>query len=428
MHLTPRASYPPVAGSKRDVWSNLGLYFTCGDFANTSERLTDKDEIMKHKLFVLILCLFVGSLASCEPNPTSVASDAETATAVLSPVAETSPTPTAMVRDDHELVTPQPESGTWERIRFTSQALAGNLLNDPEVRTIRIHLPPGYEAGDARYPVVFVLHGYLENPSWMTGMGPKLDTLVANGEAQNMILVFPDGNNLLGGSQYLSSLTIGDYESYIARELVAYVDANYRTIASREARGIAGCSMGGNGALHLAFTFPDVFGTAAGVSGGYAYEDYPQFRQALELDADQLILESLDEVSRLPWYARVFYSYAAAIAPNPDKSPFYFDFPLEIIDGHAQVVPEVLEKITSANVVNDAREYLNQPLRLRGIAIYHGALDDLVPLSMATSFSEVLTDLSIEHEFVEVDNDGHCDPQWDYSDLLRFISANLAHE
>lgn len=385
---------------------------------------------MKHKLFVLVLCLFVGSLASCKPNPTSVVSDAEPATPIPSVIAEISPTPTVTVSDDHEFVTPLPESGTWERIQFTSQALAGNLLNDPEVRTIPIYLPPGYEDGLDRYPVVYALHGYYETPNWMTGMGPTLDTLVANGEAQNMILVFPDGDNLFNGSQYLSSPTIGDYESYIARELVAYVDANYRTIANREARGIAGCSMGGNGALHLAFTFPDIFGTAAGVSGGYAYEDYPQLQQALELDADQLILESLDldEVYRLPWYARVFYAYAAATAPNPDNSPFYFDFPFEIVDGHAQVVPEVLEKITSANVVNDAHEYLNQPLRLRGIAVYHGALDDLVPLSMAISFSEVLTGLGIEHKFVEVDDDGHCDPQWDYSDLLKFMSANLVHE
>ena len=72
-------------------------------------------------------------------------------------------------------------------------------------------------------------------------------------------------------------------------------------------------------------------------------------------------------------------------------------------------------------------KYLNQPIRLRGVAVYHGIDDSIAPLEMATSFSDILTDLNVEHEYIEVD-DGHCDVLWDYTGVLKFMYANLAHE
>jgi hypothetical protein len=115
---------------------------------------------------------------------------------------------------------------------------------------------------------------------------------------------------------------------------------------------------------------------------------------------------------------------AAAAAPNPDSPPFYFDVPFEIVDGETRIVPEVLQKIRDINVIQDVQDYLDQPTRLRGIAIYHGVLDDLVPVDMARSFSEVLAENGVEHAYAEVDA-GHCDPNWDYAPLLMFMSETL---
>jgi S-formylglutathione hydrolase FrmB len=110
-----------------------------------------------------------------------------------------------------------------------------------------------------------------------------------------MILVLPDGNNKFQGSNYLSSPTIGDYETYIARELVAQVDAKYRTIAQRDSRGITGCSMGGDGAMHLALTFPDVYSVAAPMSATYDFANDPTVEDAAATSLTQ-IPQDFDEL------------------------------------------------------------------------------------------------------------------------------------
>jgi enterochelin esterase-like enzyme len=314
--------------------------------------------------------------------------------------------------------------GTWETFEFTSEALAHNLLEDPATRTIYVYLPPGYDVSDKRYPVVFGLHGFLEDPTWLRGMGRQLDALISDGDGGEMILVLPDGDNKLGGSWYQRSVATGDYEGYIVSELVDYVDASYRTLAHRDARGVAGCSMGGNGALHLAFNYPDVFGAAASVSGGYAYGDYPHWEDVRERYSDPVQPDDLDDIGRLPWDFQVSFALAAVAAPNPDNPPFFFDLPYALIDGEAQLVPEVLQKISQIDVYHDAQTYLDQPTRLRGLVIYHG-VSDSVPINMARDFSEFLTEQGVEHEYNELDA-SHCGRAWDYTPLLKFMSDNLA--
>ena len=156
--------------------------------------------------------------------------------------------------------------------KITSKALAGTLLGDPTTRTYRVLLPPSYSASDKRYPVVYVLHWYTGNDLSMVGpmMAPYM-SLLRGEKVQEMIFVFPDASNKLGGSQYLSSPTIGDYETYLTQELVDLVDANYRTIPDRNSRGITGCSMGGDGSIGLALKYPNVFSVAAPASGTYDY-------------------------------------------------------------------------------------------------------------------------------------------------------------
>ena len=165
------------------------------------------------------------------PTPTPIS---PTATPTSPAAAEASPTPAAAGKIE-----------TAEG-KITSQALAGNLLGDPATRTYNVLLPPSYATSDKRYPVVYVLH-------WYTGdlltygrfdAGAVRDFATARAKVQEMIFVFPDASNMLGGSQYLSSPTIGDYETYITQELVDLVDATYRTIPDRNSRGITGCSMG----------------------------------------------------------------------------------------------------------------------------------------------------------------------------------------
>jgi S-formylglutathione hydrolase FrmB len=132
----------------------------------------------------------------------------------------------------------------------------------------RIYLPPGYnqagaeeQAPSRRYPVLYLLHGLGGSARQWTdlGLAEELDRLAAGGGWSPWIVVMPAGragywvNHADGGPRW------GDY---VARDLVAHVDATYRTIPRREARAIGGLSMGGHGALQLALNYPDVFGVA----------------------------------------------------------------------------------------------------------------------------------------------------------------------
>jgi hypothetical protein len=123
-----------------------------------------------------------------------------------------------------------------------------------------------------RYPVVYLLHGY----SGDYGQWPiTTKQLTKTADDLKLIFVCPDGGY---GSWYFDSpidSTIR-YESYITKELIPYVDANYTTKASPKFRAITGLSMGGHGALYLAIRHSDIFGAAGSTSGGVDFRPFPK--------------------------------------------------------------------------------------------------------------------------------------------------------
>ena len=127
-------------------------------------------------------------------------------------------------------------------------------------------LPAGYNSSaPRRYPVLFYLHGLFENEhSWIDRGGQEiLEGLLSSGKVGEFIVVLPDA----GKSFYVNSYDGRDrYEDFFIQELVPWVDRTYRTLATRETRGIEGDSMGGYGSLHLAMRHSDIFGSASAQS------------------------------------------------------------------------------------------------------------------------------------------------------------------
>jgi hypothetical protein len=125
-------------------------------------------------------------------------------------------------------------------------------------------LPASYAAEKTRhYAVVYALHGYsIGAAQWSQEIHvpQTIEGAFAQG-AQEMIVVLPDSKTVHNGSMYSSSVTTGDFEKFIAHDLVAYIDAHYRTIANRVSRGLVGHSMGGYGASRIGMKHPDVFGS-----------------------------------------------------------------------------------------------------------------------------------------------------------------------
>jgi len=128
-----------------------------------------------------------------------------------------------------------------------------------------IFTPPSYENGDARYPVVYFLHGlFNDHTSWTVdrhGDIPRLlDERMSTGDLREMVLVFPDG-----GKSFYTNYQDGssNYEDLIVDELPAYIEKAYRVKPGRASRAIAGTSMGGYGALKIAMRFPERYQAVA---------------------------------------------------------------------------------------------------------------------------------------------------------------------
>ncbi|HEX5658182.1 MAG TPA: alpha/beta hydrolase-fold protein [Polyangiales bacterium] len=168
--------------------------------------------------------------------------------------------------------------GTVDRVRFRGAALAGNALGDPVERELIAYLPPSYATSERRYPLVMVLPGFAATNSsllnfkpWEPTLFERYEKLLARGCGE-AILVLPDCFTRLGGSQYVDAPAQGSYQRYLADDVLAFVDARYRTIASREARAIVGKSSGGFGALRMGFDRPERFAVIASHAGDCAFE------------------------------------------------------------------------------------------------------------------------------------------------------------
>jgi S-formylglutathione hydrolase len=384
-------------------------------------------------LFTLVMLFVVG--CGNVPVPTPAAEAPAVAPTVAPPaepptVAPTAEAPTATPTappTTQPVPSPAPTVPAVQYVydTITSQALAGNLLGDPVERTAHILLPPGYAASDKRYPVVYVTPWGEGDPSGnAAGFAIAMDSLLRNGEVNEMIVVVPDGTNKLGASQFRSSATIGDYEGYFTQEVVDYVDAHYRTLPTRESRGLAGCSTGGGASMRLGLRYPNVFSVVAATDGSYddSLEMWPG-----DLDTVRGLKELPGEVSDLEklgmtgWYIQA----AAGTAPDPNKPPFYCEMPFRIVNGRGEFVPEVIAKIVENDAAHEARRYVQQPVRLRGIRFQHG-LDDTDYSAQVHSFEKLLTDMGIEHEYVE-EKTGHCGHGWEAA-TLKYMSDKLAFE
>ena len=132
-------------------------------------------------------------------------------------------------------------------------------------------LPDSYEkSADARYPVLYLLHGFGGNHQMWIRIKPDLQRIAS---LYNMIIVCPDGAT----SWYWDSPKNPEirYQTYVADELVKLIDSKYRSIPSREGRAITGLSMGGHGGLWLGINRPDVFGACGSMSGGVDIRPFP---------------------------------------------------------------------------------------------------------------------------------------------------------
>jgi S-formylglutathione hydrolase FrmB len=224
-----------------------------------------------------------------------------------------------------------------ERITIHGTALEGNLEGDAVDRDAIVFLPPSYYQNRMRrYPVVYALHGYSIGAEQWTKeihVPQTVEGAFAKG-AREMIVVMPDSKTVHNGSMYSSSVTTGDFENYVARDVVSYIDAHYRTIASRESRGLVGHSMGGYGASRIGMKHADVFGSLYIMSpcclsprGSGSGRGAARGNNAANEEALAAVKTAADS-AKLPFGLRAQLASAAAWSPNSKNPPLYLDLPI----------------------------------------------------------------------------------------------------
>jgi S-formylglutathione hydrolase FrmB len=285
------------------------------------------------------------------------------------------PSALAQVQTNVPPVVPGAKPVTVERIKVHGTALEGNLEGDAVDRDVFVFLPPSYaKEKSRRYPVVYALHGYsIGAEQWTHEIhAPQtIEGAFAQG-AKEMIVVLPDSKTLHNGSMYSSSVTTGDFERFISHDLVAYIDAHYRTIPERRSRGLVGHSMGGYGATRIGMKHADVFGSLY-IMSPCCLSPHPAGPVNPELEKALEAVKTPEDSAKLSFFPRAMLASAAAWSPDPKNPPLYLDLPTK--DGQAQ--PDVLAKWTANAPLAFIDQYIDNLREYHGISIDVGDQDGL---------------------------------------------------
>jgi S-formylglutathione hydrolase FrmB len=288
--------------------------------------------------------------------------------------------------------------GTLISTKLHSPGLEGNLLGDSPDRDVAIYLPPGYDLDESKsYPVLYFLHGITQFPStWLGGwinvnvdFEVLMNNMLGQGTLNPMIIVIPDSHNKYEGSYYTNSSVAGDWEDFIVKDVVQYMDENYRTLASREGRGIAGHSMGGYGAIKLAMKNPGIF------SAVYMLSASPLVFTMDEPGSYLLEAVNGSDPEELSWQALSYVALAVAFSPDPDAGPFYGLFPLTKDGTH---IDSVWQKWLEHDPYRMIPAFRDSLLKLDFIQFDCG-INDEFSYSPSVTFSEKLTEYGITHVF-----------------------------
>jgi S-formylglutathione hydrolase len=328
-------------------------------------------------------------------------------------------------------VAPKPpaRANAVEHIKVHGQSLEGNLEGDAPDRDVTVYLPPSYSTDRTRrYPVVYLLHGYGGRDDTFNGrlatLPDSADKLVAAGAAREMIVVTPNAFTLHKGSMYSNSMTTGDWETYIAHDLVAYMDMHYRTIPNRMSRGLAGHSMGGYGAVRIGMKRPDVFSSLYLMSSCcLSAQLNPQPGRMAEAEAIKT-REAAEEAGRGRGFGpSVNLASAAAWSPNPNNPPLYLDLPVR--DG--QVQPAVVARWAANAPLAMVAQYIPNLKLYKAIAMEVGTKDNL--LATNKELEQTFTVFGVTHTYEEYEGD-HTNKVFERieTSVLPFFSKQLSFE
>ncbi|GEN74851.1 alpha/beta hydrolase [Chryseobacterium hagamense] len=287
---------------------------------------------------------------------------------------------------------------------ITAKTLA-NKAGENSKRRVSVYLPPDYETSSKRYPVIYFLHGFFWSDSLLVNhdkINRIFDRAIHLKKIKPVIVVMPDESTLFKGSFYANSESAGNWSDFTSEELVNFVDSRYRTIANKDSRGIAGHSMGGNGALRNAILHPATFSSVYALSPGVLDARYFALT---EIDAYKktAVIKDLKDLSKPEnTGATILYAIARAYSGNSRKAPFFADLPFSFDGESVKVNTEVLKDLKDHSVSELPFTHYENLRKLKAIKFDWGRNDEFIHIPVTCkSFSRTLELLKIRHEAEE---------------------------
>lgn len=305
-----------------------------------------------------------------------------------------------------------------EKIKVHSPSVAGNLEGNSADRDVIVVLPESYgKDSKRRYPVVYFLHGFSATAERYDGYAKFSEAMTAeSARGHEMILVVPDSFTKHGGAMYSNSPTTGNFEGFIAKDLVAYVDSHYRTLAKRASRGLAGHSMGGYGTFKIGMKYPEVFSSLYAMSSCCLMVNPMTPERGKQLEA-----LTPEEALKGDFGIRAMFASAAAWSPAPEKAPLYLELPTK--DGELQ--PKVVAQWQANSPNAMVPQYVPALKSMRAIAVDIGDQDGL--LAGNQEMDRLLTRFGVTHSFQIYEGDhGNRVPIRFKDYLLPFFAQHLA--
>ncbi|UDF03054.1 alpha/beta hydrolase family protein [Asticcacaulis sp. AND118] len=319
--------------------------------------------------------------------------------------------------------------------QIRAASLTHNIVGMSPMRGVTVYLPSGYDTSGKRYPVIYFLNNFKETetaPFDNSDAQTVFDAGIAQGAIGGVIVVTADFSTPLGSSWYVNSPVTGNWQDFMVTELVPYIDAHYRTLASSASRGIAGDRMGGYGALRFGMTNPETFGavyalhpvgTGAGVQTMHSRPDWGRLQGAPSLKDFEGDL-----------FGGIFLSIYQAHLPDPTRPPLYVDLPARRENGRLAVDDaQTARLIGNFLLVNQLPKHAGGLKRLRGLKFDWGRNDGNYDHVLSNqAFAHMLDEYGVPHEAEEY-HGGWGDRVWGAdgrvaTDLLPFFSRTLVFQ
>ncbi|HWK43030.1 MAG TPA: alpha/beta hydrolase-fold protein [Croceibacterium sp.] len=311
-----------------------------------------------------------------------------------------------------------PAEARTEKIKVHGASLEGNLEGNSADRDVYVFLPPSYDSNASkRYPVVYFLHGYFATADAYENLVKFQEAVDEAAAAGNeLIVVLPDAHTKFKGAMYSNSVTTGDFEGFVTRDLVSHIDSNYRTLARAESRGLSGHSMGGYGTLKIVMKYPGIY------SSMYAMAPCCLSPSAITLEqARGAASMTPEQIEAADFGAAAAAASLAAWAPDPNNPPNF----IAVDEKDGKLSPVITARLHANSPLVLLSQSVPQLKAMTAIGIDVGDKDFL--LADDTAMHNELNRFGVTHDWEVFEGDhGNRVAARVRSDLLPFFGKHLA--